>query len=158
MRQARLELQNRFSSMHLSSTLSPGARPFWPQAAPSSTLMDEAAQNYSTRDGSDRGSPARGILPVGGICSNPHSTSEEEESATDTVASRRLLHRRWSSRRNQSSQSGSDSESTLTPRGRHKKKDGFSSKIHIPEFGDKKGHSSDVTGAFRQWARCITYY
>ena len=42
--------------------------------------------------------------------------------------------------------------------GGRKKKDGFSSKIHIPEFGGKKGHSSDVTEAFRQWARCITYY
>ena len=37
-------------------------------------------------------------------------------------------------------------------------KDGFSSKIYIPEFGGKKGHSGDVTEAFRQWARCITYY
>ena len=42
--------------------------------------------------------------------------------------------------------------------GERKKKDGFSSKIHIPEFGGKKGHSSDVTEAFQQWARCITYY
>ena len=25
-------------------------------------------------------------------------------------------------------------------------------------FGGKKGHSSDVTEAFQQWARCITYY
>ena len=39
-----------------------------------------------------------------------------------------------------------------------KKKDGFSSKIQIPEFGGKKGHSGEVTDAFRQWARCITYY
>ena len=42
--------------------------------------------------------------------------------------------------------------------GERKKKGGFSSKIHISEFGGKKGHSSDVTEAFRQWARCITYY
>ena len=42
--------------------------------------------------------------------------------------------------------------------GRRKKKDGFSSKIQIPEFGGKKGHSGEVTDAFRQWARCITYY
>ena len=42
--------------------------------------------------------------------------------------------------------------------GGRKKKDGFSSKIHIPKFGGKKGHTSDVTEAFRQWARCITYY
>ena len=39
-----------------------------------------------------------------------------------------------------------------------KKKDGFFSKIQIPEFGGKKGQSGDVTDAFRQWARCITYY
>ena len=42
--------------------------------------------------------------------------------------------------------------------GRRKKKDGFSSKIQIPEFGGKKGHTHDVAGTFRQWARCITYY
>ena len=42
--------------------------------------------------------------------------------------------------------------------GRHKKKDGFSSKIQIPKFGGKKGHAHDVAGTFRQWARCITYY
>ena len=38
------------------------------------------------------------------------------------------------------------------------KKDGFSSKIQIPEFGGKKGHPHDVADAFRQWAYCITYY
>ena len=47
---------------------------------------------------------------------------------------------------------------TLTSRGRQKKKDGFSSKIQIPEFGGKKGHPHDVADAFRQWAHCITYY
>ena len=48
--------------------------------------------------------------------------------------------------------------STTSSGGRRKKKDEFSSKIQIPEFGGKKGHSGDVTDAFRQWARCITYY
>ena len=42
--------------------------------------------------------------------------------------------------------------------GRHKKKDGFSSKIQIPKFRGKKGHPHDVADTFRQWARCITYY
>ena len=42
--------------------------------------------------------------------------------------------------------------------GRCKKKDGFSSKIQIPEFGGKKGHPHDVADTFRQWAHCITYY
>ena len=46
----------------------------------------------------------------------------------------------------------------LTSGGRRKKKDGFSSKIQIPEFGGKKGHPHDVADAFRQWAHCITYY
>ena len=46
----------------------------------------------------------------------------------------------------------------LPPMEEEKKKDGFSSKMHIPEFSSKKGHSSDVTEAFQQWARCITYY
>ena len=42
--------------------------------------------------------------------------------------------------------------------GRRKKKDGFSSKIQILEFGGKKSHAHDVASTFRQWARCITYY
>ena len=57
---------------------------------------------------------------------------------------------------------GSDSShpvgSSASSRGRRKKKDGFSSKIQNPEFGGKKGHSGEVTDAFRQWVRCITYY
>ena len=65
---------------------------------------------------------------------------------------------------NRGSQSGESSDSSHSTRsttsggGRRKKKDVFSSKIQIPEFGGKKGHSGDVTDAFRQWARCITYY
>ena len=68
------------------------------------------------------------------------------------------------SRCNRGSQSGESSDSShsaissTSSGGRRKKKDGFSSKIQIPEFGGKKGHSRDVTDAFRQWARCITYY
>ena len=46
----------------------------------------------------------------------------------------------------------------LSSRGRQKKKDEFSSKIQIPEFGGKKGHPHDVADAFRQWTHCITYY
>ena len=54
--------------------------------------------------------------------------------------------------------SSSDSDGTHSSGGRRKKKDGFSSKIQIPEFGGKKGHTHDVSGAFQQWACCITYY
>ena len=62
------------------------------------------------------------------------------------------------SRSGKSDGSNSDSNRSASSNGGRKKKDGFSSKIHIPKFGGKKGHSSDVTEAFRQWARCITYY
>ena len=51
-----------------------------------------------------------------------------------------------------------DSDETHSSGGRQKKRDGFSSKIQIPEFSGKKGHPQDVADAFRQWARCITYY
>ena len=61
-------------------------------------------------------------------------------------------------RSGESSDSSHSTRSTTSSGGRRKKKDGFSSKIQIPEFGGKKGHSGDVTDAFRQWARCITYY
>ena len=60
--------------------------------------------------------------------------------------------------RNGESSDSSHSARSSTSSGRRKKKDGFSSKIQIPEFGGKKGHLGDVTDAFRQWARCITYY
>ena len=50
------------------------------------------------------------------------------------------------------------SDDTRSSGRRRKKKDGFSSKIQIPEFGGKKGHPNDVADAFRQWAQCITYY
>ena len=70
----------------------------------------------------------------------------------------RPLHRRRGSRGSQKSQSGSDSDDTHSSGRRRKKKDGFSSKIQIHEFGGKKGHPNDVADAFRQWAYCITYY
>ena len=63
-----------------------------------------------------------------------------------------------SGRSGKSNGSTSDSNRSTSSNGERKKKDRFSSKIHIPEFGGKKGHSSDVTEAFQQWARCITYY
>ena len=76
----------------------------------------------------------------------------------DTSIADRTPHRRHGSQRSHSSHSGSDSDGTRSSGGRRKKKDGFLSKIQIPEFGGKKGHAHDVAGAFQQWARCITYY
>ena len=85
-------------------------------------------------------------------------SSDDDGVSTDTSILDRPPCRRHGSRRSQSSQSGSDSDGTLSSGGRRKKKDGFSSKIQIPEFGGKKGHTHDVAGAFRQWVGCITYY
>ena len=59
---------------------------------------------------------------------------------------------------NRSRYSSSDSDDSHASTVRRRKKDGFSNKIQIPEFGGKKGHPQDVASAFRQWARCITYY
>ena len=108
-----------------------------------------------------RSSPTPGLAagsPVGRASPSHHQSSDDDGVSTDTSISDRPLRRRHGSRRSQSSQSGSDSNGTHSSGGRHKKKDGFSSKIQIPEFGGKKGHPHDVVDAFRQWARCITYY
>ena len=95
----------------------------------------------------------------------PYPQTSEDEAASDagpTDSSSRKKGRR--SRGNRGSRSGESSDSSHSAKsstssgGRRKKKDGFSSKIEIPEFGGKKGHLGDVTDAFRQWARCITYY
>ena len=78
--------------------------------------------------------------------------------STDTSISNRPPCRRCGSRGSRSNRSGSDSNETPSSGGRQKKKDGFSSKIQIPEFRGKKGHPRDVVDTFRQWAHCITYY
>ena len=123
--------------------------------------MDDIPQDYPAQNGLARGSPTMGITtgpPVGRALLNHHYTSDEEGVSTDTATSGKSLHKRRGGRGNRGNQSGSDSDETSIPGGRRKKKDGFSSKIHIPEFGDKKGHPHDVANTFRQWAHCITYY
>ena len=87
-----------------------------------------------------------------------HQSSDDDGISTDISISDKPPHRRRGSRRSCSSWRGSDSDGTHSSGGRCKKKDGFSSKIQIPEFGGKKDHTHDVAGAFWQWARCITYY
>ena len=81
-------------------------------------------------------------------------------SATDLTSYKKRQRSRGSKSRKSSKNNGSASDSnwSTSSNGGRKKKDGFSSKVHIPEFGRKKGHSGDVTEAFWQWARCITYY
>ena len=147
--------------MQLHSPLSATTRPFQPQAALLSALVDDIHQDYPVRNGLARGSPTMGITagsPVGRALPNHHYTSDEEGVSTDTSTSEKSLRKRCGSRGNRGNRSGSDSNETLTSEGRQKKKDGFSSKIQIPEFGGKKGHPHNVADAFRQWAHCIMYY
>ena len=116
---------------------------------------------YPGQHGLARSSPTLGLAagsPVGRTSLSHCQSSDDDGVSTDTSISDKPLHRRCGSRRSQSSWSGSDSDGTCTFGERHKKKDGFSSKIQIPEFGGKKGHPHDVANAFRQWAHCITYY
>ena len=160
-RRAHWDLQNRLSSMWLNSTLSATTRPFQPHATSPSAPVDDIHRDYPTRNGLARGSPTMGITsgsPVRRAPINHCYTSDEEGVSTDTSTSEKSLCKRHGSRANRGNRSGSDSDETLTSRGRRKKKDGFSSKIQIPEFGGKKGHPHDVADTFRQWAHCIMYY
>ena len=161
LRRAHWELQNQFSSMRLDSTLSLATQPFQPQATPLSSREDDVPRAYPARHRLARSSPTPGLAagsPVGRASPSHCQSSDDDGVSTDTSILDSLLHRRHGSRRSQSSQSGSDSDGTHSSGGRHKKKDGFSSKIQIPKVRGKKGHPHDVADTFRQWAHCITYY
>ena len=138
--------------------------------------MPRPAEMPSDQPKAERRGPKAGLSPshrsttssVGKIPSpirGPYPQTSDDDVTSDVglvdPSSRRKGKR---SRGNRGGRSGESSDSPHSVRsstsrgGRRKKKDGFSSKIQIPEFGGKKGHSGEVTDAFRQWARCITYY
>ena len=159
-RRAHWELQHRFSTMRLGSTLSAVAKPFQPQAASSSTLVASPPQGSVNPASPRESSPAAAATrtPVCRGSSVSHYASDEGEPPSDTSARDPTSSRRHAGRGNRSRHSGSDSDDSHASAARRKKKDGFSNKIQIPEFGGKKGHPQDVASAFRQWAQCITYY
>ena len=147
--------------MQLDSTLSATAQPFQPRIAPQSSREDDVPRSHPVQHGLAGSSPTPGFTPDSPMrraLPSHHQSSDDDGVSTDTSISDKLPHMRHGSRRSRSSQSSSDSEGTHSSGGRCKKKDGFSSKIQIPKFGGKKGHTHDVAGAFQQWARCITYY
>ena len=138
LRQAHWVLQNWFSSMQLDSTLSAAAQPFQPQAALLSSQEDELPRAYPAQHGLAGSSPTPGLAadsPVGRAFPSHHQSSDDDGVSTDTSISDKSPRRKHGSRRSRSSRSGSDSNGTHSSGGRHKKKDGFSSKIHIPECG-----------------------
>ena len=172
-RRERQYFQERFAPMHLPSGLSVNAAPFQPWAVmptprPAEVPRDPPeAERKGSQDG--RSPPGRTTTssvgkipsPVGG----PYPPTSDDDVTSDgglvDPSSRRKgkrSHRSRGSRSGEGSDSSHSVRSSASSRGRRKKKDGFSSKIQIPEFGGKKGHSGEVTDAFRQWARCITYY
>ena len=158
LRQAHWELQQRFSALQVDSTLSATAQLFQPRVAPQSSQENDVPRSSPVRRGLAESSPAPGFAPDSPLrraSPSHHQSSDDDGVSTDTTISDRTPRRRRGSQR---SQSGSDSDGTYSSGGRHKKKDGFSSKIQIPEFGGKKGRTYDVAGAFQQWACCITYY
>ena len=164
LRRAHWELQQWFSALQVDSTLSATAQPFQPRVAPQSSREDDVPRSSPVRRGLAGSSPAPGFAldsPMRRAFPSHHQSSDDDRVSTDTASISDKPpppHQRRGSRRSHSSWSGSDTDGTRSSRGRQKKKDGFSSKIQIPEFRGKKGHTHDVAGAFRQWACCITYY
>ena len=165
-RREHLHFQERLASMHQFSNLSANAIPFQLQAALPTPRPAGVAGGLpeQERDGatSDFSSPHRTSgSPLNRLSSPAHyphlQTSDDGGLTTDGSAAKFTSYKkRRRSRGSKGSRSGksdgstSDSNRSASSNGGRKKKDGFSNKIHIPKFGGKKGHSSDVTEAFQQ--------
>ena len=166
-------LQEPLASLQQPSGLSVTVASFQPWAA---IPMPRPAETASNQHKAERKGPKASLSPsrrsttssvskVPSPIRSPYPQTSDDDVTSDVGLvnpSSRKKGRR--SRGNRGSRSGESSDSSHSARsstssgGRRKKKDGFSSKIQIPEFGGKKGHSGNVTDAFKQWARCITYY
>ena len=164
-RRERQYFQERFAPMHQPSGLSVNAAPFQPQAA---VPMPRPAEMPSDQPEAERRGPKDGLSPsrrsttssVGKIPSpirGPYPQTSDDNVTSDVGLVDPSSHRKGKrSHGNRGGRSGESSDSSHSVKssasrgGRRKKKDGFSSKIQIPEFGGKKGHSGEVTDAFRQ--------
>ena len=138
--------------------------------------MPRPAEMASDQHEAEKRGPKAGLSPschsttssVGKVPSpirGPYPQTSDDDATSDVGLVDPSSHKKGRrSRGNRGGRSGESSDSSHSARsstssgGRRKKKDGFSSKIQIPEFGGKKEHLGNVTDAFRQWARCITYY
>ena len=172
-RRERQYFQERFAPMHQPSGLSVDAAPFQPQATVPMPRLAEMPRDppEAERRGSKDGCSPPHRMTTSSVCKipspmgGPYPQTSDDDVISDgglvDPSSCRKGKRSHGSRGGQSGEgldSSHSARSSASSRGRRKKKDGFSSKIQIPEFGGKKGHSGEVTDAFRQWARCITYY
>ena len=168
----RLEQENQRQE-HQYSGLSVTVAPFQPRAT---RPMPRPAEMASDQHEAERRVPKASLSPsrcsttssVGKVPSpirGPYPQTSDDDATSDVgLIDPSACKKVRRSRGNRGSRSGESSDSSHSARsstssgGRRKKKDGFSSKIQIPEFGGKKGHLGNVTDAFRQWARRITYY
>ena len=158
----RQSFQERFASLHQASGLSVTVAPFQPRATiPTPRPAETASDQHKPK----RRGPKASLSPshrlttssVGKVPSpirGPYPQTSDDDATSDVGLvdpSSRKKGRR--SRGNRGSRSGESLDSSHSARsstssgGRRKKKDGFSSKIQIPEFGGKKGHLGDVTDA-----------
>ena len=150
--------------MHQFTNLSANAIPFQPQAALPTPRLAGASGGLQERE---RDGATTDFSPPHRIVGSPLNrlpsparypylqTSDDGDLTMDGSTTELTSHKkRQRSRGSKSGRSGrsdkstNDSSKSASSNGERKKKDGFSSKIHIPEFGGKKGHSSDVTEAF----------
>ena len=140
LRRAHWELQQRFSALQVDTTLSATAQPFQPWVAPQSSQEDDVPRSSPVRRGLAGSSPTPGFAPDSPprrAFPSHHQSSDDDGVSTDTTIVDRAPRRRRGSHRSHSSHSGSDSDGTHSSGGKQKKKDGFSSKIQIPEFKGK---------------------
>ena len=162
-RQEHLYFQERLTSLHQSSGLSATAAPFQPWATLPMPRVAEMVSDLHKREGSGlkagyslphrSTTSSAGKIPLPMWGPYPQTFDDDAASEMDLVdpsspkKGRRGQGNRGS-RSGESSDSSHSTRSTTSGGGRRKKKDGFSNKIQIPEFGGKKGHSGDVTDAF----------
>ena len=145
--------QERFAPMHQPSRLSVNAAPFQPRAAgpmPRPAEMPSDQPEAERRGSKDGLTPSHCLTtssvskipsPMGG----PYPQTSDDDVTLDgglvDPSSHRKGKRSCGSRGGQSGESSYSShsvKSSASRGGRRKKKDGFSSKIQIPEFGGKR--------------------
>ena len=149
-RRERRYYQECLTSMHQPSGLSATATPFQARATPPPPQLAKMANDQHKREGSG---PKAGFPPArrsttSSVCKvpspiwSPYPQTSDDDATSDVGLVDPSSHKRGRrSRGNRGSQSGESSDSSHSARSttssgrRRKKKDGFSSKIQIPEFG-----------------------
>ena len=152
-RQERQYFQERLASLHQPSGLSVTVTPFQPRAAmpmprPAETASDQheaGKRGPKTGLSPSRRSTTSSISKVPSPIRGPYPQTSDDDANSDVGLVDPSSHKKGrrsqgnrGSRSGESSDSSYSARSSASSRSRRKKKDGFSSKIQIPEFGGKK--------------------